>query len=202
MLGINLIGGLLIGVVVGTIAAIVATKTGNPLVKFTLGIAGALLGLILSPLLGILSPPHKLSMFGPPVYSLILSLVLAIVLVCIPNGRGAARPAGAQTAIGYTDAGEPIYSIVGYTSDGKPVTADRVSGSLALGLNSRTNSLAIVALILGLTVAPIAIPFGHVARSQIKNSGERGDGLALAGLVLGYLSLASIVIVAFALLAH
>ena len=35
-----------------------------------------------------------------------------------------------------------------------------------------------------------AVILGHVARSNIKRTGERGDGLAIAGLVLGYLGIA------------
>jgi uncharacterized membrane protein len=62
--------------------------------------------------------------------------------------------------------------------------------------NPRTNSLAVVALVLGflfpLTLA--AIPLGHLARRQITRSGERGDGLAVAGLVLGYLGLAAVLV--------
>jgi hypothetical protein len=35
-----------------------------------------------------------------------------------------------------------------------------------------------------------AVILGHVARANIKRTGERGDGLAIAGLVLGYLGIA------------
>ena len=41
----------------------------------------------------------------------------------------------------------------------------------------------------GLTGIP-AVVLGHVARSEIRRTGERGDGLALTGLVLGWLSTA------------
>ena len=34
-----------------------------------------------------------------------------------------------------------------------------------------------------------AIIMGHIARRQIKLSGEQGDGMALAGLILGYIGL-------------
>lgn len=64
---------------------------------------------------------------------------------------------------------------------------------------NETNALAIVSLIfgvLGWTVLPVvgnlvAIVTGHIARSQIRLAGgaEQGDGLALAGLILGYLGL-------------
>jgi hypothetical protein len=56
-----------------------------------------------------------------------------------------------------------------------------------------TNGLAIASLACGLaqfvfgplTTIP-AIVFGHVAMHQIKRTGERGAGLALAGLILGW----------------
>lgn len=55
-----------------------------------------------------------------------------------------------------------------------------------------TNSFAIASLLLSLTCCGgvLAIVFGHVALSQIKSSGEEGRGLAIAGLVLGYIGLA------------
>ncbi|SMX64728.1 protein of unknown function (DUF4190) [Brevibacterium iodinum ATCC 49514] len=59
-----------------------------------------------------------------------------------------------------------------------------------------TNSSSIVALVLGLIsfissfffLGFVGIIFGHIARSQIKARGERGNGMAVAGLWLGYLS--------------
>jgi hypothetical protein len=59
-----------------------------------------------------------------------------------------------------------------------------------------TNSAAIVSLVLSLISFTssvflfgfVGIIFGHIARSQIKKSGERGNGMAVAGLWLGYLS--------------
>ena len=64
----------------------------------------------------------------------------------------------------------------------------------------RTNSLALISLIAGVvgwTMVPfvasiVAVVTGHMARSQIRQSGGRedGDGLAIAGLVLGYVGLA------------
>ncbi len=64
----------------------------------------------------------------------------------------------------------------------------------------QTSTLAIVSLvsgILGWTLLPFlgsiaAIITGHLARSEIRAHPERleGDGLALAGLVMGWLSVA------------
>jgi len=71
-----------------------------------------------------------------------------------------------------------------------------------------TNGLAIAALICGvaqvmagpLTGIP-AIILGHVARSRIRQTGEQGDGLALAGLILGYVGLVLTIIVVIAVIA-
>ncbi|HEY6311306.1 MAG TPA: DUF4190 domain-containing protein [Streptosporangiaceae bacterium] len=59
----------------------------------------------------------------------------------------------------------------------------------------QTNSLAtasmvcgMVALVLG-PLAILAIVFGHIARGQIRRTGEGGRGMATAGLVLGYVVL-------------
>jgi len=50
----------------------------------------------------------------------------------------------------------------------------------------RTNTLAIVALILGIVVPIGGIICGHIALGQIKRTGENGRGLALAGTIIGY----------------
>jgi uncharacterized membrane protein len=59
-----------------------------------------------------------------------------------------------------------------------------------------TNSMAIASMVLGVaeffTAGLTAIPAvicGHVARRQMKLTGERGDGLATGGLVLGYMAI-------------
>jgi len=61
--------------------------------------------------------------------------------------------------------------------------------------SGRTNSLAIAALVVSLICcAPLGVIFGHVALSQINKTGEGGRGLAIAGLVIGYVSCALSVI--------
>ena len=67
----------------------------------------------------------------------------------------------------------------------------------AYAYGPRTNSLAIASLVTGILswvlcpflAAVLAIIFGHVARSQIKQTGEAGGGMAIAGLVLGYINI-------------
>ena len=49
----------------------------------------------------------------------------------------------------------------------------------------RTNTLAIIALILGIVIPIGGIICGPIALSQIKRTGEAGSGLAKAGLIIG-----------------
>lgn len=59
-----------------------------------------------------------------------------------------------------------------------------------------TNGLAIAALVCGVGGFVIGLSFipaiicGHLARKQIRQTGEQGAGLALAGLILGYVGTA------------
>ncbi len=50
-----------------------------------------------------------------------------------------------------------------------------------------TNTMAILALVFAFVFSPAAIVMGHVAKKQIRQTGESGDGLATAGLWLGYI---------------
>ncbi len=59
----------------------------------------------------------------------------------------------------------------------------------------RVNILAVLALILGCLVSPLAALFGHLALNQISRSGERGTAIAWVAIVLGYLSLAAVLVI-------
>lgn len=56
----------------------------------------------------------------------------------------------------------------------------------APAVGPKTNTLAIVALILGILVPIGGIIVGHISLNQIKRTGEAGHGLALAGTIIGY----------------
>jgi hypothetical protein len=63
----------------------------------------------------------------------------------------------------------------------------------ALPQYARTNALAITSLVCGIAqmmFGPLAtipaVVCGHMARSQIRRTGEQGAGMALAGLILGW----------------
>jgi amino acid transporter len=71
-----------------------------------------------------------------------------------------------QQAYGY---GTPGYGAPGYP----PATS--------------TNVMAILALVFAFIFSPAAIVLGHLAKKQIRQTGEQGEGLATAGLWLGYI---------------
>jgi hypothetical protein len=56
-----------------------------------------------------------------------------------------------------------------------------------------TNGLAIASLVCSLAgiatclSAPVGAILGHVARRQIRERGEAGDGMALAGIIIGWI---------------
>lgn len=64
-----------------------------------------------------------------------------------------------------------------------------------------TNAWAVAALVCAFLFAPLGIVFGHLSLSQIKRTGEDGRGLALAGLIIGYVMTAlTVIVVVFSVL--
>lgn len=77
----------------------------------------------------------------------------------------------------------PSYHALPPTYAGAPVR-------VVVGTNGLATTSLVTAL-LGLSV--VAIVCGHVARRQIRRTGEAGDSQAVVGLVVGYLGLAATV---------
>lgn len=63
----------------------------------------------------------------------------------------------------------------------------RPSPAPSRGGTGGTNVMAILSLVFAFVFAPLGIVFGHIAKRQIRRTGEQGSGLATAGLVLGYI---------------
>lgn len=59
---------------------------------------------------------------------------------------------------------------------------------------AKTNTLAIIALVSSFFISLLGVILGHIALNQIKTTGEGGRGLAIAALVIGYVSMALAVI--------
>jgi uncharacterized membrane protein len=85
---------------------------------------------------------------------------------------------------------------------------------MAAGAAGRTNTLAMVSLIAGIgsffahivpgiggfTVALIAIITGYMARQQIRQTGEQGMGMATAGMIIGAVHIALLVLLVIGLI--
>ena len=81
------------------------------------------------------------------------------------------------------------------------------TGSATVAPVAKANGLAVASLVFGFAqflVGPVAtvpaIVLGHMARNQIKQTGEQGAALALAGLVLGWGAVALGIILMFAVM--
>lgn len=59
----------------------------------------------------------------------------------------------------------------------------------------RTNVLAIISLISAFMFSAAAVVTGHIALSEIKRTGETGRGMALAGLIIGYVGVAFMIVI-------
>ncbi|MFI6328981.1 DUF4190 domain-containing protein [Micromonospora chersina] len=105
-------------------------------------------------------------------------------------------------APGYPPAGTP-YAAPGYPPPGDPYAAAGYPAPAYPGYappSSKTNTLAIVALVLSLIgftsciTAPIGAIMGHVARKQIRETGEQGEGMAKAAIIVGWILTALLVL--------
>ncbi len=94
-----------------------------------------------------------------------------------PNCGSPTPAAGAQS----TSSGVPPVQSV-------PQQAQPIS-SAPYASGQQTNGFAIASLVLSLVCCgPLAIIFGFIARKQIResNGAQTGDGLALAGIIVGF----------------
>ena len=67
----------------------------------------------------------------------------------------------------------------------------------------RTNGFAVASMVLGIVWlywigSILALVFGYVARAQIRERGEGGDGMAIAGIVLGWIGVGILGLALFA----
>ena len=100
-----------------------------------------------------------------------------------PPGYGPPPGYGAQPGYGPPPGyGQPGYGPPGY---GPP------SG---YGYPPPTNTLAVLALVMAFVFSPVGLVLGIVARRQIRETHEQGDGLALAGIIVGGIGTALVVL--------
>ena len=90
-----------------------------------------------------------------------------------------------------------------------PAAEPAAAPTVTVVSSHKTNTLSIVALvagIAGLTFVPflasiVAIVTGHMARAEVRRTGEQGEGRALAGLIMGYVGVGLALLVAVLLIA-
>jgi hypothetical protein len=66
--------------------------------------------------------------------------------------------------------------------------------------SASTNGMAIASMVLGILWiywigSVLALIFGYIARRQIRENGQKGDGMALAGIILGWIGIGTVVLV-------
>jgi hypothetical protein len=94
---------------------------------------------------------------------------------------------GAPNYGGY---GTPTSGAPGY---GAPASPAYGYGAPMVPVAPKTNGMAIAALVCALAglvtcvSAPVGAVLGHVARRQIRERGEGGDGMALTGIIVGWI---------------
>ena len=142
----------------------------------------------------------------------------------VPAGRevqaGAPPPPGGMMASSYCNqCGAVVPAAARFcASCGAPVAAAQMppmpppapqypyaAADAAPSTGPRTNGLAIASMVLGIVWvywigSILAVIFGHIALSQIRRTGgvQQGRGMAIAGVVLGWIGVATLVIVLIA----
>jgi hypothetical protein len=96
-----------------------------------------------------------------------------------PPQWGAPPPQYGQPPGGPPQYGQPQY---GQPQYGQPQYGQPQYGGYPA--NPGTNGFAIASLICAFLCSPLGVIFGFIAKSQIKQRGQAGDGLATAGIVV------------------
>ena len=103
---------------------------------------------------------------------------LSLLVADLPQGPSGMQP----TAMGSMGSmGAPIPRTFMPVPLPPPVTNGKAVGSMVCGV--------LTTMTMGLTGIP-AVILGHTARAEMKRTGEGGEGFALAGIILGWLSVA------------
>lgn len=104
---------------------------------------------------------------------------------------GQANPGQPYPGQPYPGQPYPGQAYPGQPYPGQPYPGQPYPGQPYPAQAPRTSITAVLALVFGIFGGLLGIVFGHIALAGIKRTGERGRGMAIAGLVLGYLTLAT-----------
>ena len=135
-----------------------------------------------------------------------------------PHQHGAGDPHGASGPVPRAAWGQEQAPYGGYPSAGGyqapppppgagwPGPYGQPYGGYPYAPPQRTNGLAIASMVLGILWlywigSILALVFGYMARTQIRQRGEAGAGMATAGIVLGWIGVGVLVLAVLAGLA-
>ena len=104
------------------------------------------------------------------------------------NGAGATPPSQPQAP---QPPQAPPFAQAPQSPQPPQFTQGGPAGPSAPQPQAKTNTLAIISLVGAFFVSLVGIICGHIALKQIKRTGEKGRGLALAGTILGYVFFAA-----------
>jgi hypothetical protein len=113
-----------------------------------------------------------------------------------PGQPGYGQPGYGQQGYGQVH-GQPGYGQQPYGQQayGQPAYGQPVGYAPPPQFGRPTNTMAILALVMAFVFAPAGLVLGILARKQIARTGEEGDGLALAGMIIGGLFTAFFVLI-------
>lgn len=117
----------------------------------------------------------------------------------VPYGQGYTQP-------GQPHYGQPGYGQPGYGQYGQPPYPPPGYGAYPYpppgywAPQVGTNGMAIASMVLGILWiywigSVLALIFGYAARSQLKRNPQNGGGFAIAGIVLGWVGIATLILV-------
>jgi hypothetical protein len=106
-----------------------------------------------------------------------------------PPQYGSQQPQGQPPQYGQPY-GQPQYGQPQYARPqyGQPQYAQQPGyGTPYQAAPTGTNIMAILSLVFAFVFSPAGIVLGHIAKRQLRTSGESGGGIATAGLILSYI---------------
>ena len=118
-------------------------------------------------------------------------VVLALAVVVVTVVRRSQNPPFSMKLKRISAVHQADTGLTGGVLEVTDVNGVRVRIPAGRGMSPSTNGFAIVSLITALVGLGgiLAVIFGHIARSQIRRTGERGWGMATAGLIIGYIGI-------------
>ena len=135
-------------------------------------------------------------------------LIVAALVLAFPLGSVLVSGRFFEWWLGGSVVAGVLWAVLGLVAAWMPVPAGRletaggpVPGGGAPSAGSEISPLAVAAFVASFIVSLAGVVLGHMALGEIRRTGKRGHGLAVAALVIGYGAIALTLIAALAFLA-